>query len=334
MASRPTDSSALRRAVATAARFAVTAGVAAAMSLAPSVAAAHPFVVAAAPPAPTQPEGTVNEDPATSGATELDGQGKFGAASDDPDEMGDALEFDLSFGTLISSGNARQVAVTGASHFRVRRSRHQFSAAAAVNYGQASSSLDVPVEPTVSNVQGRARYDVFLARRWALFTMATGRRDPFQGLDFRLNIDPGVALYVLTGANERLWFEGGYDFQFDLRSPEATLARDDDGNLLYDSSGRTIQAVDSTRINHAARAFGGYFNKINEAVSFSTEVEFLQSVQVARRWRLNWNTALSTLLAKKLALAMTFTTRIDNDPLPRVRKVDTITAVNLVYRFF
>ena len=106
------------------------------------------------------------------------------------------------------------------------------------------------------------------------------------------------------------------------------------GNLIYDASGNTIQVADRTRITHAVRLFAGYFNKINDAVTFATGLEYLQSVQVARRWRLNWNVALSTLLAKKLALAVTFTTRIDNDPLPRVRKVDTITALNLVYRFF
>ena len=57
-------------------------------------------------------------------------------------------------------------------------------------------------------------------------------------------------------------------------------------------------------------------------------------MQVARRWRLNWDNAFVTQLKERLSIALTFTVRVDNDPLPRVRKVDTITAFNLVYRFF
>jgi len=315
----------VRRAVALTA-FAVVATTAGAAH------ARSPYAVA--PPPETRPAGTATQDDATSGSTEIVSGGQVASAAERPEDMGDTTEFNLSFGSLISTGNARQIAVTGATTFLLRRSRHQFSAEAAGNYGQAASTIDADLEPTVSNIQGRLRYDIFLSRRWALFTMATARHDPFQGLDLRLNVDPGAAFYILPGAKERLWTEAGYDLQFDLRTPSATLARDENGNLLYDASGNTIQVADDTRITHAVRLFAGYFNKINDAVTFATGLEYLQSVQVARRWRLNWNVALSTLLAKKLALAVTFTTRIDNDPLPRVRKVDTITALNLVYRFF
>ncbi len=332
MAQRPTDSSARRALRRASLRLGAVTALFGAVALVSTTAHANPYLVAP-PPETTGPEGTATQDPATAGATELEGQGQFGAAAEKPEDMGDTLEFNLSFGSLISTGNARQIAVTGASTFLIRRGRHQGSAAAAGNYGQAASTVEDDLEPTVSNIQGRVRYDIFLARRWAAFAMATGRHDPFQGLDFRLNIDPGAAFYILPGADERLWAEAGYDFQYDVRTPSATLARDDTGQLLYDASGTPIQVADRTRINHAVRLFAGYFNKLNEAVAFNTGLEFLQSVQVARRWRLNWNTALSTLIAKKLTLAVTFTARIDNDPLPRVRKVDTITALNLVYRF-
>ena len=39
-------------------------------------------------------------------------------------------------------------------------------------------------------------------------------------------------------------------------------------------------------------------------------------------------------LVGSLAIALTFTARVDNDPAPGIRKVDTITAVSLIYRFF
>ena len=278
--------------------------------------------------------GRASVDAATTGTTELEGQGTFGSAAGEDDTLeDDATEWDLSFGSLISTGNARQISVTGATDFRLRRGDHQFSAAAAGNYGQAAL-VNRDLEPTVGNIQGRVRYDYFLHERVSTFLMLTARHDPFQGLDLRMNIDPGFAFYVIPGKKERLWAEVGYDFQYDLRDPNATLARDDDGVLIYDAQGNTIQAADRQRLNHAVRLFAGYVNQINDAVGFRTGAEYLQSVQVGRRWRINWENAFTTQLKERLSLALTFTVRVDNDPLPRVRKVDTITAFNLVYRFF
>ncbi len=278
--------------------------------------------------------GRASVDAATTGTTELEGQGTFGSAAGEDDALDDdATEWDLSFGSLISTGNARQISVTGATDFRLRRGDHQFSAAAAGNYGQAAL-VNNDLEPTVGNIQGRVRYDYFLHERVSTFLMLTARHDPFQGLDLRMNVDPGFAFYVIPGNEERLWTEVGYDFQYDLRDPNATLARDDEGELVYDAQGNTIQAVDRQRLNHAVRLFAGYVNQLSDAVGFRTGVEYLQSVQEGRRWRINWDNAFTTQLKERLSLALTFTVRVDNDPLPRVRKVDTITAFNLVYRFF
>jgi putative salt-induced outer membrane protein len=278
-------------------------------------------------------EGRAKVDAATTGQTELDGQGGIGATAPAEKLDDDATEWDLSFGSLISTGNARQVSVTGTTNFRLRRGDHQFSAAAAGNYGQAALVND-DLAPTVGNIQGRVRYDYFLHEYVSVFGMLTARHDPFQGLDLRMNVDPGFAFYVIPGVKERLWTEVGYDLQYDLRDPNATLARDDEGELIYDPQGNTIQAADRQRLNHAVRLFAGYINQINDAVGFRTGAEYLQSVQVGRRWRVNWENAFITQLKDRLSLALTFTVRVDNDPLPRVRKVDTITAFNLVYRFF
>lgn len=338
MAPRSTDSFVLRRArgrIGVRRRFA-TGGLAATLAAATgwaTDAAAHPYLVAGPPPETTGPAGTATQDPVTAGTTELEGQGQFGTAAPKPEDMGNTTEFNLSFGSLISTGNARQIAVTGSTNFLIRRGAHQGSAEAAGNYGQSAATVGDDLAPTVGNIQGRARYDYFVSRRWAVFGMATGRHDPFQGLELRLNIDPGAAFYIIPEANERLWVEAGYDFQFDLRSESAVFGRNDDGEILYDASGEPIVVAERTRESHAARLFGGYFNRINEAVAFNTGLEYLQSVQVARRWRLNWITGISTLIAKKFSLAVTFTARVDNDPIPRVRKVDTVTALNLVYRF-
>lgn len=291
-------------------------------------------VARAAGPAdePNPPAGTVSGDPATSGTVELDGQGRFVAAAEADDEAGDTLEWNLSFGALVSTGNARSTAITGGTTFLLRRGRHQAFATFLGNYGRAASSVDAEPVDTVGNLQGRVRYDVFVADRWSLFGMVTARHDPFQRLDLRLNVDPGVAFYIINRQKEQLRVEAGYDFQYDVRDPASAVELDADGNPIYDAQGEFIP-LPRTRITHAARLFGGYTNQLSEVVGFATGLEYLQSLQEARRWRLNWDTSLTAQIVSSLSLAATFTLRMDNDPLPGVKNLDTITSVNLVYRF-
>jgi putative salt-induced outer membrane protein len=293
--------------------------------------------VAAPPPAsePQPPASTVSKDPASSGSTELEGQGKFGSvtARQEDAPAGDALEWDLSFGALFSTGNARSTAITGATTFRLRRSRHQVAASFLGNYGRAAVGADTEPIDTVGNLQARARYDLFLGERWSLFGMVTARHDPFQRLDLRLNVDPGVAFYVINGQKEQLRVEAGYDAQVDVRDPVTAIYYYPDGSPVYDAQGEFVH-LPRTRITHAARLAAGYSNRLHEVLGFATDLEYLQSLLEGHRWRLNWNTSVSALLVAKLSLAATFTVRFDNDPLPRVKHLDTLSSVNLVYRFF
>jgi putative salt-induced outer membrane protein YdiY len=298
-----------------------------AMALASEAAAAPPPADSAQPPA-----GTAKKDPATSGSNELAGQGKFSEVAERDEAATDATEWDLSFGALFSTGNARSTAITGGTNFRLRRSRHQVSASFLGNYGRAAASRDAEPVDTVGNLQGRARYDLFLSERWSLFGMVTARHDPFQRLDLRLNVDPGVAFYVINQAKEQLRFEAGYDFQFDLRADSA-IEYEADGTPVYDAQGNFVPLA-RTRNTHAARLAAGYANKLSDAFGFTTELEYLQSVQDGQRWRLNWVSGLTATLLAKLSLSATFTLRFDNDPLPRVEHLDTLSSLNLVYRFF
>jgi putative salt-induced outer membrane protein len=271
--------------------------------------------------------------PASSGATELDAQGKAvekpaGPAAD----ATDATQFDLSLGGILATGNSRSFAGTGAAKFLLRRKIHQFGAQAAGNYGRAALVGQDEWNATAANGQGRVRYDVFVAKRWSVYTVATARHDRFQGLDLRLNIGPGVGFYALTDPKHALWWELGYDFQFDRRWSRAVLAKDAGGNLVLDQDGRTIALLSRNDQRHAARLFMGYSNKLDERISFDVAVEYLQSVVHAQQIRLNADVGLAVQLRKRLALATTFTLRFDNAPLPDVRKVDTVSALSLVYR--
>ncbi|MFO7565157.1 MAG: DUF481 domain-containing protein [Enhygromyxa sp.] len=313
-----------------------------------------PALASAAPPPedPNVPEGTASQDAASSGKTELGTGDKFSTAKEvaaeaedaeaedaeaeaDP-RANDATEFDIALGGIFSTGNSRTLAFTGVSNFRLRRTIHQFGASVAGNYGATGVPDSDAYETTIGNVQGLTRYDVFFARRWTAFLQATARHDTFQGLDLRMNVDPGFAFYAINQPNHRLWFEAGYDFQYDLRTDEARILLDDDGAPVLDVNGDTQldPAIDKALINHAARLFAGYSNKLSDKVSFDTGLEYLQSVILARRFRLNYIAALNTQLVERFSLTVTFTLRYENDPLPNIRKLDTLTAFSLAYRFF
>ncbi len=274
------------------------------------------------------PEGTVTKDPATTGNTEVAGGGTFAAAAvADDKKADDATELNASLGGFLSTGNAEAASATAVVNFRLRRGAHQFRTDAAGNYGRASVPTDLddspPAEVTVGNVQGMIRYDWFFAKRWSMFLQTTARHDPFQDLDLRANVDPGFSFYALTDPKQRLWFEAGYDFQYDLRTQD-----------IVDSTAAdpTQENVDRVFVNHAARLFGGYVNNLNEYVTFDTGIEYLQSVIDAPVFRINWATALTANLNKRISLATTFTLRYENKPVAP-KQLDTITSVLLGIRF-
>ncbi|MBC8071622.1 MAG: DUF481 domain-containing protein [Deltaproteobacteria bacterium] len=286
----------------------------------------------AAPPAEaTVPAGTVKKDPASTGSTELGGSGQFAAAGTKVEENKDATELNFSFGGIFNTGNARSIAVTGLGKFLLRRGIHQFTSSAAGNYGRAALGVrDNPettdvnegrVAITVGNVQGQLRYDAFFHKNFSGFLMGTARHDRFQGLDLRLNVDPGIAMYAIEQEKHKLWFEAGYDFQYDVRRDEALEVASDLG-----------ERPSKIAVNHAARLFAGYTNNLSEYVTFDTGFEYLQSFLKAKRFRFNWISALNVQLANRFSLATTFTLRYENEPIQGVVKLDTITSLLLSIR--
>lgn len=255
---------------------------------------------------------------ATEGKTDVANEGF--EKVDVPSTENDVTELKLAAGGLMATGNSRSMAGTATGKARIRRKQNQYSADVAANYAESAPDLESDREVTVENYQGRIRYDRFLSERWALFAAESFRRDRFQGLGLRMNFDPGLAFYVMTVPKHRLWLEGGYDLQYDIRLDEAIEAAAAAGT-----------EVTKTEVRHAARAFAGYDNSLNEHVTFYTGLEYLQAFADTRNWRLNWETSLTSSLSSKFSLATSFNLRYDNNPLPEVQKLDTVSAVNLVY---
>jgi len=265
------------------------------------------------------PDSLVKQDPASSGSTDVATSGfeKVQKPADDKD----ATELQLSAGGLASSGNSRSIAATGAGKFRLRREENQLGAAVAANFARSAAKKDDALQTTVENFQGKVRYDRFLAGGLAVFGSASARHDKFQGLDLRLNLDPGVAYYIVDEGKQQLWTELGYDYQYDIRTDDEIASSLLTGTLLAKHKARS-----------SGRVFVGYSNSVNKAVTLATDLEYLQGLDHATNYRLNWDGSVSSSVGKGFSIATSVTLRYDHNPLPDIDKTDVITSVSLVYQ--
>ena len=262
-------------------------------------------------------KGVMTTSTATTGSTNVTSDA-FETAKKADDK--DATEAKVQAGLLIATGNSRSLAVTGSTSMRLRRAMNEFSAAAAINYARSAATPEDSMQTTMENYQGKLRYDRFVSERLSLFLSVSGRRDRFQGLAIRMNIDPGLAFYFIDEEKQRFWGELGYDFQYDVRRDDfIAAARINDSILLGKTKGR-----------HSARGFLGYHTNVNEHVTFDTGAEILLGLPETENWRLNWANSLTAALNERFSLGASFNLRYDNNPLPGVKKLDTLTALNLI----
>lgn len=274
------------------------------------------------------PAGTQAAKPVTTGKTDVTDD-KFQAATRDEAEAKskDANELSLSLGGVQSGGNSRLLAVTGSGKYRLRRDEHQFRTALAGNYAESAAPDDDHFQTTVQNLQGLARYDLFLGDV-TLFTSLQGRNDRFQGLDLRLQLDPGVGYYFINEKTQLFWTELGYDLLHDLRRDDARVQLDGDKNPI---AGAPLLA--KSRTIHSGRLFLGYEHAYNASSKLSAGVEFLQGLSDTDVRRLNGDVSLTTKLAGNLAISFSLSERYENRPLPGKKNLDTTTAASLVYTF-
>lgn len=247
------------------------------------------------------------------------------------EEGDDGTNVSVSAGGLLTTGNSRTLAITGGGSLESRFGANGVGVSLLGNYGQGAPPGSTVVA-SAENLQGRLRYDRYVIDRASFFLLLTGRHDRFQGLDFRLNVDPGFKYLFVKGARQAFWGEAGYDFQYDVRRDSARAVLDDSSNPVLDASGQPV-LLDKTHADHSARLFVGYRQAFNKEVTFSTGLEYLQSVQDSTRWRMNFEALLAAKIAGGLAFGFGFTGRFDHEPLPGKKDLDTSSNVSLIYAF-
>lgn len=266
------------------------------------------------------PRGLLRGRTATPGREDVATYG-FEAPGQPAREDKDTTELRLSAGGLMSGGNASSLALTSSTRFRIRRQENQLTAAVAANYGSSVPEGETESQVSVENVQGRLRYDRFLNERLTVLLGLTALKDRFQGLDLRVNVDPGLGYYFVDEEKHRWWTELGYDLQYDYRRADAIAAGLDEGRVL-----------ERAAVRHSARLFVGYENNLTETIAFDTGFEYLEALHQPENLRLNWDVALTSRIAGNFSIASTFSLRYDNNPLPGVENTDYTTSVSLVYQ--
>ena len=271
------------------------------------------------------PQGSAVQALVSKGSTELTSQ-KFETAGkiEDPEKVKDATELAIGAGAMASAGNSRMMALTANTQFRLRRTDNQLSIAAAANYSRTAPP-GTPLETTVQNFQSKARYDRFFWTNWVAFFGTQARNDRFQGLDLRLQLDPGVGYYFVNDAKQLFWTELGYDYLRDIRRNEDRIVRDGTGVP-------TGLVLAKTNTVHSGRLFVGYDNQLNEAVTFTLGLEYLQGLNHTSVRRFSGDAKLSSKLGGAFSLVTSVSLRYDGEPLPGKEKVDTVTALSLLYK--
>lgn len=238
----------------------------------------------------------------------------------------DNTNMNLSAGGLVTTGNSKTVALTLNGQFDMRRGDNGVLIGLLGNYGESTVAPN-PSTPTAQNIQGKLRYDRYFIDNLAGFLLATGRHDRFQGIGFRLNLDPGLKVIAYKDEAQSIWAELGYDFQFD--------ARNDTGRQPPKDSPIGTPPFAATRTDHSARGYLGYRRNFNSAVTFSTGVELLQSFVETdlgnADTRVNFDANLAAKLDFGFSLGVGFSARYDRLPIPGKQQLDTTTTMSIIY---
>jgi putative salt-induced outer membrane protein len=243
----------------------------------------------------------------------------------------DGTTISLAAGGLLTSGNSRLFAFSANGAIESRFDANGLGAAIVANYGEGAPAGQ-PVQVSTENIQGRLRYDRYVIEQASVFLIVTGRHDRFQGVDLRLNLDPGFKYLFLREQSNALWAEAGYDFQYDVRRNENRVVLGADKAPVLDVNGQPT-ILDKTHVDHSSRLFLGYRRGFNKEVTLTTGVEYLQSVIDSERSRLNFDALLAAKVGGGLAVGVGFSARYDNAPLPGKKDLDTSTTLSLIYAF-
>ena len=210
---------------------------------------------------------------------------------------------------VFNSGNSVNQTIGGNALVSVKRDMNQVSWSANGAYGRAKDPVTGVTATNTENWMTQLRYDRYLSETFSLYGLARVNRDAPAGFDFNYGGAAGFAHFLYKTDLTTFRYELGFD---------ATRQR---------------------FINHfeqnvySARAFLQFTHKFTESTFFGQDVEGLFNVQDEQDWRLNTLTSLNLKMTEKVAFQLGYVIRMDNQPVPTFKKVDTQTQIGLNINF-
>jgi putative salt-induced outer membrane protein YdiY len=286
---------------------------------APEAAPAEPPPPAAAPEAPPPAAVAPPALPAPAAPPPAPATFAEKPASEPPKD--DLTSLTASGGGALNAGNTKSYQINVGADFALIRQPHGISAHVAFAYGLANNPDDATDDlvPTVRNLNAKARYDFFLSRLDAVFLATAFRWDPFAGIDRRNQGQIGYLRYFMREDKHRFWGELGYD-----------LTSDDYGPV--EGKPDAMIPPDEEAIIHSARAFVGYENKLNAALTYLGGLEVLVNVEDPSDTRVNFANALHSAISNSFQLELKLVLAYDAQvPTTDTEKLDTTVLINLIY---
>jgi hypothetical protein len=262
-----------------------------------------------------------------------------------PPPTTDSTSAAVSAGGQFATGNSRLYAGTGQGKFDLRRGANGFGAALVGNFAETyatpapTATAPAPqgsFQKSTENLQGKLRYDRYFTPAFGGFMQLTGTHDAFQAITFRLNVDPGVKLFVIDEEKTKLWGELGYDFEFDDNYASGGIEQAGPGGPQLDANGLPYvieQEILVTAGLEYLQGFGGSGGGTPPVPPGYTAAQVDQVAISLTASRINFDALLAAHVGGGFSLGLGYTAKYNSAPLPGKVNLDTTGTLSLIYAF-
>jgi hypothetical protein len=228
----------------------------------------------------------------------------------------DVLSMNLSAGGAFAFGNTRAYQLAAGGDFRWVGRPHSVSANVLYLVGGAKPPQGDEVVTTTENLNGRAKYEIFLSLLDSLYAAAGVRYDRFAGMRPRVNGQVGYGHYFVSEEKVRFWGEIGYDLMFThyRQIPGATMRFEDD------------------EVVHSARLFVGLEHQLHDFLTYVGGLEGFLNVEEPGASRFVFDSAIRSTLSNSFKLELKARFLYEARPVvPNAEKLDTALILSLLY---
>lgn len=206
---------------------------------------------------------------------------------------------------IFNSGNAINQTIGGNALVSVKEGMNQVSWNGNGAYGRAKDPATGAKTTNTENWLNQIRYDRFLSETFSLYSLGHMYHNKPTGFDLTYGGSAGFSHFLYKSDLSTFKYELGFDV---TRQRFVTHVE----NNIY-----------------SVRAFLQYTHKFSENTFFGQDVENLFNVTDTQDYRLNTLTSLNLKLTEKVAFQVGYAIRLDNQPVPGFKKVDTTTQLGL-----